>query len=212
MDNPIIAELLRRGFGSMNKNDYEVLIFHILSEPDVSKEISIYNLSTYEISKKLQIPESKVKRLQYESELRYPPENEDLKAELMTLLKRVNYQKDGKTIRFVIKKKILRQYLADELAKTNRFFDTSFNSEIVVISVTDLYHIYETLYQDDAKELLIEVKNRVKNEKDLPTTWQDVLQSVAEDFLRKAVGKSCDTIVDFSIEKISEYLKLNKTK
>lgn len=207
MTNRIIEESLNRGFGSMNKNDYEVLIFHILRGLESDDEKSIKDLSSYAISKKLRIPESKVKRLLYESDLRYPEDNENLKNELMQVFKKVHFQKDGKTLKFVVKKKVLRQYLADELAKDERFFDMSFNTEIVVISTTDLYYIYEELYADEAKEMLADVKRRASEEKNLPTTWQDVLKAIAKHGAKKYLGDSFDTIADFSMESIEKHLQ-----
>lgn len=64
--NTVIDQYLARGFGTMNKNDFEVWIFHYLMQHRLQGK------SNYDISVALKIPEQKVKRLRYESELKYP--------------------------------------------------------------------------------------------------------------------------------------------
>jgi hypothetical protein len=61
-----IQQYRERGFGSMNKNDFEVAIFNLLMQEDEMK-----GKSNYDLSWMLRIPESKVKRLAYESSLKY---------------------------------------------------------------------------------------------------------------------------------------------
>ena len=63
--NEVISKYLEKGFGTMNKNDFEVWIFHYLLEHELQGK------KNYEISIALKIPESKVKRLRYEAELKY---------------------------------------------------------------------------------------------------------------------------------------------
>lgn len=53
----VINEYLSRGFGSMNKNDFEVWIFNYLLQERLKGK------SNYDISIELKIPEQKVKRL-----------------------------------------------------------------------------------------------------------------------------------------------------
>ena len=63
--NSFIQAYLDRGFGSMTKNDFEVMIFAELLQT------SLLNKSNYDISVDLRIPETKVKRLRYEASLKY---------------------------------------------------------------------------------------------------------------------------------------------
>lgn len=63
--NEVISKYIEKGFGSMNKNDFEVWIFHYLLEHELQGK------KNYEISIGLKIPKSKVKRLRYEAELKY---------------------------------------------------------------------------------------------------------------------------------------------
>ena len=76
---------LERGFGTMNKNDFEVFIFNeIVKDPQGILEFSKKDKddkplkpSNYDLSILLKIPESKVKRLAYEADLKYGAENRE---------------------------------------------------------------------------------------------------------------------------------------
>jgi hypothetical protein len=57
---------LQNGFGMMNKSELEILIFHLLRNDDFCNQKSIFG-----ISRVLHIPESKVRKLIYEADLRY---------------------------------------------------------------------------------------------------------------------------------------------
>ena len=50
----------------MNKNDFEVAIFDEIMKDDEYKDLSDFKLSV-----KLRVPESKIKRLRYEANLKY---------------------------------------------------------------------------------------------------------------------------------------------
>lgn len=65
-----IEKYLERGFGSMNKNDFEAYVFnHLVGS-------SMQGLSDNAISRRLRIPKSKVKRLRYEADLNYQQNSE----------------------------------------------------------------------------------------------------------------------------------------
>ena len=120
------------GFGSINKNNYEVSLFHLLLVSGWS------DYSDFWISTILQIPESKVKRLRYEVELVYPRNPADLKSELYQLLREGSFKLTLDSIQFSIPNKMLRLYLNDLLLQEHRFADSSFNANIVSITPRDL--------------------------------------------------------------------------
>lgn len=131
--NNIVQDYLKKGFGSMNKNDFEVWIFHYLLENGYASK------SDNQISRELKIPESKVKRLRYEADLVYPKNEESFKKEFYEVLKsRVYKQVGDNKIQFVIRDKNLRLYLNDKLESFGSFADSSFNADIVTITAQDL--------------------------------------------------------------------------
>lgn len=136
----IIKEYLNRGFGSMNKNDFEVWIFNYLLRNDLNAQ------SNYDISVELGIPESKVKRLRYEASLKYgnPKDKTQYNKAFLSLLDNVNLKKgSGNIIQFAVEDIQLRKYLDSILKKKGFFSDTSFNTEIVSITIDDLVVLLE---------------------------------------------------------------------
>ena len=100
-----IEKYLKRGFGSMNKNDFEVFIFNELLKDKYN------NVSDNKISRELKIPTTKVKRLRYEADLMYPKEEDYYKNEFYSVLIGNSYKtlKPNK-IHFCVKNKTLRLY------------------------------------------------------------------------------------------------------
>ena len=129
----IVQDYLKKGFGSMNKNDFEVWIFHYLLKNGYASK------SDNQISRELKIPESKVKRLRYEADLVYPKDEESFKNEFYEVLKNRVYKQVGDNkIQFVIRDKNLRLYLNDKLESFGSFADSSFNADIVTVTAQDL--------------------------------------------------------------------------
>lgn len=152
-NNAIIDEYLKRGFGSMTKNDFEVMIMHHLLQSDLQ------GMSNYAISRMLGIPESKVKRLIYEVNLQYEEEETDLLVNFLTCLAGAKYKRDNDRIKFIIEDVATRRYLDSKLKENNLFSDTSFNTELVVIKPQALNDILKTLLKE---EYVKEIKERIE--------------------------------------------------
>ncbi len=154
----IIRGYLNRGFGSMNKNDFEVWIFNYLLQNNLNAK------TNFDISVELGIPESKVKRLRYEASLKYgKPKNTDQYNEaFLSLLENVNLKKgSGDIIQFAVEDLQLRKYLDSVLKKKGHFSDTSFNTEVVSITLEDLAVLLDaTCSQQDKEKILKKAKNK----------------------------------------------------
>ena len=174
----VIDEYLNRGFGSMTKNDFEVWIFHQLLQNQLKDK------SNYEISRRLKIPESKVKRLRYEADLKFVDEKESeerRKQELNRLLEKAVVKRSGTLIQFVVEDPALRKYLDYKLKQKNTFSDSSFNSEIVSISIDD-YEILLEMSDISGKEIkqLLDAAKKKLNDKSL--TLKGLLQILIKGF------------------------------
>ena len=79
-----LTTYLKKGFGSMTKNDLEVWVFNeLLKDPEKT------NYSDYDFSIELRIPQTKVKRLRYEAGLVYNTKNaEEYNKEFLLLLRK----------------------------------------------------------------------------------------------------------------------------
>ena len=180
----LLNEYVIRGFGSMNKNDFEVFIFYRLLN---DKKYNLSQDSDYEISRKLKVPISKVKRLRYEATLKYCDELDATnKAMFINAIRNIKIRKDKKSISFIIENVSVRKYLENQLKKDGRFSDSSFNSEIVVLAFDDFkFLLSENLSEKDKSNLL--KKCRAQN---------------IGDIVDKLITKLLDNLTDKSIESV----------
>ena len=172
----------------MNKNDFEVWIFYFLLHNQLK------GMGNYDISLELRIPESKVKRLKYEAELKYgsPQKVSEYKDELNVVLSKAVFKKDGESIQFVIEDIHLRRYLDSVLKKDGRFSNTSFNTEIVSVSIEDFEFLIKRLWpKNEVDELLNKAKKKLKKN---DVTIKDIIKT----FVFSAAKETGKNIVDLS--------------
>lgn len=184
----VMSKYLDKGFGAMNKNDFEVWIFHYLMDHELKGK------KNYEISLFLKIPENKVKRLRYEAELKYNDATSvDNYNKVYSQLKKAHFKKDGKCIQFVIEDIYLRKYLDSILKTDGRFSDSSFNSEIVSMDYDDLEYFLGI--SDGGKEKIDKLlKESGKTLNDNNLTFRKLMTKISE-----KVGTS---VLDFTIQGI----------
>lgn len=183
-----IESYISRGFGSMTKNDFEVYIFNWLIAIDKDYK----DLSDYDLSIRLRIPISKVKRLRYEASLKYQKNEKDSRKQqivekLTELLKVCKYRETEKGgISFVVNDKFLREYLQNYLNQNGRFFDSSFNSNIVSIATTDFIFLLENLLlsEEDKKQIMKFAKDSLEDKKDFPKTFFELLKNTGKGFCK----------------------------
>ncbi len=190
-------------FGSMNKNDYEVALFHLLLMNDFTE------MTDYEISTKLRIPESKVKRLRYEESLVYPITDEELNEKLLTRIRKGSFKMLTDCIQFAINDKKLRLYLNNKLEKGNHFADSSFNSNIVSITANDLEFLLDGLkISKDDRETIIEIiKQKINdNQKGLPLNTKEKILKFGGIVMRIIGGSVLEKLVNDSINEIEKQI------
>lgn len=183
-----IESYISRGFGSMTKNDFEVFIFNWLIAIDKDYK----DLSDYDLSIRLRIPISKVKRLRYEASLKYQQNEKDSRKQqilekLTELLKVCKYRETEKGgISFVVNDKFLREYLQNYLNQNGRFFDSSFNSNIVSIAATDFIFLLDNLLlsHEDQEKIMKSAKDSIGEKKDFPKTFPELLKDAGKGFCK----------------------------
>lgn len=180
-----MEEYNRRGFGSMNKNDFEVLIFNLLK-----KYGSLHKLSNHEISLSLQIPETKVKRLSYESDLRYGNlTDEDIREEFFKIVLKSKLKGHLNKIEFIIENKFIRSSIDAQLKKLGHFSDSSFNTEVIKVNLESFAALLEHYYPEKAIQAILEkasleLDNSKLSNKELLHTF---LKSIASEAGKKTV-------------------------
>lgn len=194
----VIDQYLSRGFGTMNKNDFELWIFHYLMQHQLQGK------TNYDISVALKIPEQRVKRLRYESELKYPSTtDEERRLMLIESISRAKYRqvKDGQIV-FALNDKMLRSYLENQLINDGRFYDSSFMSNIIVLSVSDFLFVLDSilLTKSDQQGIIKQVKKDLKESQKLPASFKELSGDMATGFCKKLlenfVGKAANELVD----------------
>lgn len=206
----VLNECLER-FGSMNKNDYEVALFYLLLENQYSQ------LSDYEISIKMRIPESKVKRLRYEVSLRYynNSNTDQYKKDLADLLLNCKYRIHNDRIQFAISDKMFRLYISNVLMKDGRFADTSFNVNIISMTTADLLFLISKI-DAESEKIIEKMKQDFKNkETELPKGVIEALTDLSKEAVMAIVEKTitesvADKLKDFTCslyEKVKDSIK-----
>lgn len=171
------------GFGSMNKNEFEVLIFDLLR-----KYGNLKDKSTYEISIDLQIPETKVKRLAYEADLKYKSSDnrQYVKEQFFKLIAKADFKSVGEKICFIVEDKYIKNAIGADLRENGYLYDTSFNKDILSIPLDAFVDLLNMYYPSDAiKRIVKECKKHINSQKPDNITFK----SIIKDFLKGAMNK-----------------------
>ena len=184
-----------RGFGAMNKNDFEVLIFDLLK-----KHGNLKGKTNYEISIELQIPETKVRRLAYESDLKYSQLTEKtITVAFFNIVANSKLRGDLNKVEFVIESKFLRASIGAQLKKLGHYADSSFNAEIVRIHIDSFIDLLEYYYNDKAIERIVkDCKKALKKGKDTTdSSFKLILKKFLEGLATQAGKKTVDLGVGY---------------
>ncbi len=186
-----IKTYIDRGFGSMNKNDFEVFIFgQLLAMAEYKGK------SNYELSLSLHVPESKIKRLRYESALRTSTKTEtDYKNDVYSLLSKATLRGREKKIVFQVEDIMTKMYITSVLKKDGRIIDTSFNPELVVIHVDDFKFLAQNVYpKGEIEKLMNAAKNATKKE----VGWSEIMGWVIEGTVSGLASGTISAVIDLT--------------
>lgn len=178
-----IEDYLKRGFGSMNKNDFEVAIFN-----EILKDDEYRSLSDFALSRKLKITEAKIDKLRYEASIKYGDQL-DYAVEFLKVLNDAKTD-DGKVVKLLIPNKSVRQYVKSIMIEKRMIIDTSFNSQIIVTNREDIYKVADLLFGEEKKDELVLKYKQESKDKDNTITFKDVVLKFVEGF-----GNGCGTAI-----------------
>ena len=106
---------LVNNFGKINKNDLEIELMHLLLINDCS------SISDYRMSKMLRVPETKIKRLRYETSLVYQDNEEELKEKIIVILTNTRIKIHDTKLQIAVNDKYLRNYISDLLGRFEHY-------------------------------------------------------------------------------------------
>lgn len=180
----LLGEYLFRGLGSMQKRDVEVLFIHLILKDGLYGD----DIDFYKMSHQLGVSENRLKKLVYDSQIRYHSYSEEkAKDEFIDLMQKGSFFIDRyKRINFLVRSPMLRQYLEEWVSRFSGLIDTSFNRSFVKISIEDLSKVMEGLTTN-------------------PKTMEIVIRNLDEDDDEKGASEYIgDFLKKFFIEKAEE--------
>ncbi|MBR5434391.1 MAG: hypothetical protein IK117_08135 [Bacteroidales bacterium] len=205
----LLQEIEDRGFGSLTKNDYEVFLFNELLNNGLSGKLN------NEISLILRIPESKVKRLRHEADLRYGKDLENiLNKKFLELLNSVQIKNNGKEIQFFVEDISVRKHLDYLLKKNGRMVsDSSFNSEVVKLAIDDYKFLLKNILNVDIdKEISVLSNFLIKNDKTTNLEGLlDYIMDISKDFLPPSVLRGGIRLTIDAIRLLINYIEKKKS-
>lgn len=214
-----IKNYIQKGFGSMNKNDFEVYIFN-----QIINDIEYTGMNDYDLSVALYIPQTKVKRLRYEAGLKYGKKTiKEYNQQFRDLLKvAVPQIINEKSVKFCMEDKGLYLYIDNLLKKDGRFGDRSFNSELMVISMNDLTFLLEsTLLTNEEKEDILSKYRSISKDNSITLSYAllEIVKAFAGGAGKGLIGGWSGVLWDFAsngigtlIQWIEDNKKLNQSK
>lgn len=153
----IMIVYLDKGFGLMNKTEIETLFYHVF------RSHNLLSGKCFDDSYALQIPESKARKLIYESQVKYGSRNESVRdanlrkkvGEYLLNAKFVVNKSKGESkgeIRFAIEDKYIRVALNAKLRENYYFADTSFNTDIISLDEEAFKQLVSSLVSNYDKD------------------------------------------------------------
>ena len=180
----LIEKYLEHGFGSMNKNDFEVFIFNEIINSQEHKDKSNYELSFF-----LKIPEPKIKRLRYEANFKYPIYEKAIKQEIDKSLSHAKVNANTlRCIELCLENEVARRYISAIMKKEYRFGDSSFNTEILRITIDDYEYLLKQIYAEEEQKIEDLLKNTKKDFKS--NAFKDVLTEIIKSTTDSAINLS----------------------
>jgi len=142
-----LDEYCKNGLGSgFSKRDVDVLVFFLLLH---DKRYTLPE-DIFKACRELKLSETKVRRLYQDAQLRYMQYDEEkAKKKFVAVVESGAIEKKGEKLTFTIREPLLRQYFEEWVANENGFTDTSFNKNLVTLSVETFYRVLNYIANPD---------------------------------------------------------------
>lgn len=192
----ILEEYAKAGFCTLSKSDIDLIIFSALWQ--FSNQLK--EKSDYQISKKLQITQSKVRNLKEKMALKYKTCDREKAIEYLS--EQIEYAKYDKNetkmiipIRDINVFREIENIIEEDL---NGLVDTQLNSKALKISINDFFELVFLSNDNDKDNVKNEIINKVKNKVKKEKKYQNELESINKfsdvgTFLLKQCGKELAT-------------------
>ena len=176
-----IKEYLNHGFGSMTKNDFEVWIFHQLLCGELKGN------TNREISIALRIPDTKVKRLRYEADLKWgsPGDDSAYHDALVKVIEKAILVKNRTQILLVIEDTALLKYLDAKMKNANVAWDKSFNTENIYIDFVQYDVFCKNVLTQEYNEAIERLNVKFKDKHPIAKFFYELGDKTREEVLKE---------------------------
>ena len=178
-----VKEYLTPSYGSMSKRDFEILLFMKLQELEaIDKDPDLYRLI-----KELKISRSRARNLLYEAKMR-STEDKDLNEELIKLLQKPIFLKDGDKVVIEIQNPLLTDHFRFKLKELGHITDGSFSPELVKLNYSAYIALVDKIVSTKAKENTIDlfIKEGIMVDNSFKAIFAGVIKKLGQKFAGKA--------------------------
>lgn len=191
-----VKEYLTPSYGSMSKRDFEILLFMKLQELGaIQKDPDLYQLI-----KDLKISRSRVRNLLYEAKMR-TSEEEDLDNELIQLLQKPVFLKDGDKVAIEIQNPLLTDHFRFKVKELGFITDGSFSAELVKLNYSAYIALVESMISDEAKKTTVELLVDADIMKD--TSFKGVFTELVKKIGAKIANEAGEQAIDEAFKYLS---------
>jgi hypothetical protein len=205
-EDAFLNEYLKMGFGALSKRDIDLLVFSLLQNfGKTEKNDDLKKTSNYQLSKFLKITQTRLKTLQNEAPLKFPDLlTYDIKTALLEALKdaRLLLQKDESVrVQLLIENPMVRTEIVARLKDFKHHSDTSFNSELMIITDIAFGDLIEHMFsKEDKNKFSKELDKKARKE------TKESLSKTLTKVLRKCGSTSGDTAAEWTVQTIAAAL------
>ncbi len=202
-----LDEYCKNGLGSgFSKRDVDVLVFFLLLQ---DKRYTLPE-DIFKACKELKLSETKVRRLYQDAQLRYMQyDEEEAKKKFVAVVESGAIEKKGEKLTFTIREPLLRQYFEEWVAIEKGFTDTSFNKNLVTLSVDTFYRVLDYIANPDLPidtiKHQLDEEGYVENDKLRDTNSREGLLRLFLEEFAKSAGREVGAL---SINAVGRVLRL----
>ena len=191
----LVSSYLQPSYGSMSKRDFEILLFMKLQELQaIEKDPDLYQLI-----KDLKISRTRVRNLLYEAKMR-TSKDADLDRELIKLLEKPVFLKDGDKVAIEIQNPLLTDHFRYKLKELNYITDGSFSAELVKLTYSAYIELVVTLMPDEVKQ---ETENMLVESDIMP---DKSFKGIFTEFVKKIGAKIANDAGEQAAKEALEYI------
>jgi hypothetical protein len=205
----LLEGYLTPAYGSMSKRDFDIMLFIKLQELGLLGK----NPEIYDLVSDLKVTRVKARNLLYESKLRQSSKD-DLDRELMAVLQRPIFLKDGDKIGIEIDNPFLIDHLRARLKQLNHITDGSFSPELVRLTTDAFVALFESYLPNESKDNIKKafVEIGAKADTSLKGILKGALKKLGTKLADEAGGKIAETAGEYLGPLLSGSIDVLKSK